>query len=303
MRKTRYLFNFVDLSPSYIVRFFNCQLSGLGFTQPRLLRERDDRLPMNHIAGHIGRRTLAAVDHLPNLLAFIYSILKLVFHRSANGRAMLKKFTLEQIYFTAYQALYVIIPVALLIGSMLIVQFAKVSAQYDLGKIMVLLIVREIGPLVTALIVILRTATAVSIEIGYMQVFHEIEAIEMAGIDPLRIICLPRLIGITTAILCLFVIFNLVAVIGGYLIVWIFTYIPIKNLFGQIETAITFTDILVGIIKALCFGLSITVICLYHGLKTNTKITGIPAQTSKVAVECFFSCLVIDVIISVLFYL
>ena len=168
---------------------------------------------------------------------------------------------------------------------------------------MVLLIVREIGPIVTALVVILRTATAVSIEVGYMQVFHEIEAIEMAGIDPLRIICLPRLVGITAAILCLFVIFDLVAVIGGYLVVWIFTYIPIKNLFEQIETAITFADILVGIIKALCFGISITVICLYHGFKANIKITEIPAQTSRVAVECFFSCLVIDVFISVLFYL
>jgi len=258
---------------------------------------------MNHIAGYIGRRTLTAVDHMLNLFAFIHSISRLIFHRSATGRAMVKKFTLEQIYFTAYQALYVIIPVALLIGSMLIVQSARVSSQYDLGKIMVLLIVREIGPIVTALVVILRTATAVSIEIGYMQVFHEIEAIEMAGIDPLRIICLPRLAGITAAILCLFVIFDLVAVIGGYLIVWIFTFIPIQNLLGQIEATITFTDILVGAIKALSFGLSITVICLYHGFKTNMKITAIPAQTSKVAVECFFSCLVIDVIISVLFYL
>jgi phospholipid/cholesterol/gamma-HCH transport system permease protein len=275
----------------------------LGFIQPRLRRKQDDRLLMNQLAGQIGRWALTAVDHLLNFHAFIYAILKLIFHRSATGRAMLKKFTLEQIYFTAFQALYVIIPVALLIGSMLIVQFARVSAQYDFGKIMVLLVVREIGPLVTALIVILRTATAVSIEIGYMQVFHEIEAIEMAGIDPLRIICLPRLVGITTAILCLFVIFNLVAVIGGYLIVLIFTDIPIKSLFAQIEAAITFTDILVGIIKALLFGLSITVICLYHGFKANMKITGIPAQTSKVAVECFFNCLVIDVIISVLFYL
>lgn len=258
---------------------------------------------MNQIAGYIGRRMLTAVDHLLDLLAFIYSMLRLFFLRSKTGRAMLTKFTLEQIYFTAFQALYVIVPVALLIGSMLIVQFAKVSSQYDLGKIMVLLIVREIGPIVTALIVILRTATAVSIEIGYMQVFHEIRAIEMAGIDPLRIICLPRFIGISAAILCLFFIFDLVAVIGGYLIVWIFTYIPIKNLFGQIEAAITFTDILVGIIKALSFGFSITVICFYHGFKTNMKITAIPAQTSKVAIECFFSCLVIDVIISVLFYL
>jgi len=255
------------------------------------------------IAGHIGRRTLATVEHFLDLLAFIYSVLRLIFHRPAAGRAMLRKFTLEQIYFTAFQALYVIIPVALLIGSMLIVQFAKVSAQYDLGKILVLLIVREVGPIVTALIVILRTATAVSIEIGYMQVFHEIEAVEMAGIDPLRIIGLPRLIGITVAILCLFVIFNLVAVIGGYLLVLIFTDIPLGSLFAQIESAITLTDILAGIIKAFCFGFFITVICLYHGFKADMRITEIPSQTSRVAVECFFSCLVIDVIISILFYI
>lgn len=258
---------------------------------------------MSRVAGHIGRWSLSAVDDFLNLLAFFHGILKMGFQRAPSGGAMLKKFTLEQIYFTAFQALYVIIPIALLIGSMLIVQFAKVSSQYDLGKIIVLLIVREIGPIATALIVILRTATAVSIEIGYMQVFHEFEAIEMAGIDPLRIICLPRLFGITVAILCLFVIFDLVAVIGGYFAVWVFTYIPIRNLLAQIEAAITFTDILVGIAKALLFGISITVICLYHGFKSGMKITGIPAQTSKVAVECFFSCLVIDVIISVLFYL
>jgi len=258
---------------------------------------------MMQFAGHAGRRAIAAVDHMFNLLAFVYSLLRLILHPAAAGRAILKKLTLEQIYFTAFQALYIIIPVALIIGSMLIIQFSKISGQYDLGKMMVLLIVREIGPLVTALIVILRTATAVSIELGYMQVLHEVEAIEMAGIDPLRIVCLPRLIGITSAILCLFIIFDLVAVIGGYLIVWMFTYIPVANLFGQIESAITFTDIAVGIVKALCFGLAITVICLYQGFKANPKITGIPALTSKVAVDCFFSCLVIDVIVSVLFYI
>ncbi len=258
---------------------------------------------MNSLTGSIGRQALALIDHVFDVFAFTHSLLRLIFQKNPPGRAMVKKFILEQIYFTAYQALYVIIPVALLIGSTLIIQFAQLPGQYDLGKIMVLLIVREIGPIVTALIVILRTATAVSIEIGYMQVFHEIEAIEMAGIDPLRVIGLPRLIGITVAILCLFVIFDLIAVIGGYQIVWFFTQIPIKNLFGQIEAAITFTDILVGVVKAVLFGLAITVTCLYRGFKSISKITAIPSQTSKVSIECFFICLVINVIISILFYL
>ena len=258
---------------------------------------------MNSIAGSIGRQALTVIDSAFDIFAFTCRLLGLIFQRNPVGRAMVKKFILEQIYFTAYQALYVIIPVALLIGSALIIQFARLPGQYDLGKIIVFLIIREIGPVVTALIVILRTATAVSIEIGYMQVFHEIEAIEMAGIDPLRIIGLPRLIGITAAILCLFVIFDLIAVIGGYQAVRFFTQTPIQNLFEQIETAITFTDIMVGVVKAIFFGVAITVTCLYRGFKSISKITAIPGQTSKVSVECFFICLVINVIISILFYL
>jgi phospholipid/cholesterol/gamma-HCH transport system permease protein len=92
----------------------------------------------------------------------------------------------------------VIVPIALLVGSAIIIQFAKLSGQYDFGRISVLLIVREVGPIITAMIVILRTATAVTIEISYMRVLHELDALEMNGIDPIRIVCVPRIIGITS---------------------------------------------------------------------------------------------------------
>ncbi|MFC1817045.1 MlaE family ABC transporter permease [Thermodesulfobacteriota bacterium] len=258
---------------------------------------------MAHFPGYIGRQAIRSVDHILNLFAFTHSIFKLIIERPRAGRALLRRFTLEQIYFTGFQALHIIIPVALIIGSMLIVQYTKVSAQYDLGKMMVFLLVRETGPIVTALIVILRTATAVTIETGYMHVLHEIETIEMTGLDPLRIICLPRIVGITSAILCLFVVFDLVSIMGGYAIVWAVTYIPMGNFLQQIAKAITATDIAVGFIKAICFGITITVTCLYHGFKTTKRITDIPASTSKAAIECFLYCLIVNVVISVLFYI
>ena len=151
-------------------------------------------------------------------------------------------------------------PAALIIGSMIIIQFTKFQGQYDLGKITVLLIVREIGPVVTAMLVILRSASAVTIETGYMKVLHEVDALEMAGLDPLWVLCLPRLIGITTAILSLFIVFDLVAIIGGYAVVWIITYIPMGNFLEQIAKAITVSDIVVGIIKAICFGMNSTAV-------------------------------------------
>ncbi|MEA3280101.1 MAG: ABC transporter permease [Thermodesulfobacteriota bacterium] len=258
---------------------------------------------MDQTAGFIGRKTINSVNRILDLFAFTYRIGRLILQRPKEGRSLIRRITLEQIYFTAVQALPIIIPVALIIGSMLIVQFAKISNQYDLGKTMVLLIVRELGPGITALLVILRSATSVTIEIGYMNVFHEIDTIEMTGIDPVRIICLPRLIGITTAVLCLFIIFDLIAIVGGYAVVWGTTHIPMGNLLTQIGKAITPADIVVGIVKAICFGIIITVTSLYNGFNTKKHITKLPSITSGAAIECFFYCLIINVIISAVFYM
>ncbi len=210
---------------------------------------------------------------------------------------------MEQVYFTGVEALPIIIPVALIVGSILISRFSWISGQYELGKVMVIMVVREFAPIITALVVILRSATAVTIEISYMNVFNEIDTIEMAGIDPMWIISLPRLIGITSAILCLFIVFDLVAIIGGYGIVWAVTYIPMGNFFGQIGKAITIADIVVGIVKALCFGIVITVVALYYGFGTKRQMTQIPQVTSRAAIECFVYCLVISIVISTIFYL
>lgn len=258
---------------------------------------------MENVTGYIGRKAIASIQHLIDLFAFTYRIFSMALSHPEAGRAIVGRVTVQQLYFTAVQALPVIIPIALLVGSMVIIQFARLSGQYDFGRISVLLIIRELGPIITALLVILRSATAVTIEISYMRVLHELDAIEMAGMDPIRVVCLPRLMGITCAMLCLFVVFDLVSILGGYAIVWMVTYIPMTNYLHQIAKAITLTDILVGSIKAVFFGCAITVTCLYRGFEMKRQITEVPVATSQSAIECFFYCLIINLIISVTFYL
>ncbi|MEA1949496.1 MAG: ABC transporter permease [Thermodesulfobacteriota bacterium] len=258
---------------------------------------------MDQLTGYIGKRTLKFVNHILRLFAFAYRILILIFKRPVNGSALIRRNTFEQIYFTGVESLPIIIPISLIIGCILIIQFSKVSGQYDLGKTTVLLIVRELGPIITAFLVILRSATAVTIEIGYMNTLHEIEAIEMAGIDPMLILCLPRLVGIISAVLCLFIVFDLVSIIGGYVLVWTFTYIPIDNFLTQIAKSLSGTDIAVGIVKAICFGIIITVTSLNHGFKIKKQVTDIPVGTSRAALESVFYCLVSNIIISAIFYM
>ena len=255
------------------------------------------------IVGQIGRSTILFFNHILFLFAFTYRLLSLFFTKKKNGQKLVRKAIVEQIYFTAVQALPVIIPISLIIGTMLIIIFTKLTGQFDLGKTIITLLIRELGPLITALIVILRSATAVTIEISYMSILNETEALEMAGIDPMRLICLPRFLGITSAIFSLFIIFDLVAIIGGYAIVWSITYLPMGNFLGQIGKAITMADIIIGLIKALCFGITITVISLYYGLKTGMKMTNIPIKTSKSAIDCLVYCLFINILISSIYYI
>jgi phospholipid/cholesterol/gamma-HCH transport system permease protein len=258
---------------------------------------------MDSVLGFIGRKTLASINHILDLFAFTYRIFALALVRPKAGRVLVRRVIVQQLYFTAVQALPVLIPIALLIGSMIMIQFAKLSGQYDFGRISVLLIVREFGPIITALLVILRSATAVTIEVSYMRVLHELDAIEMAGIDPIQVVCLPRLAGITFAIFGLFIVFDLVSILGGYAIVWFFTHIPLGSFLHQIAKAITLTDIVVAILKAVSFGITITVTCLYRGLEMKQQITEVPVATSRSAIECFLFCLVTNALISLIFYL
>lgn len=257
---------------------------------------------MNSLTGYIGRKTLTYVDHASNLAAFAISLWTLMLSAPLKGRAVVRWGVVEQVYFTAVQALFLIIPLSLLTGSMMLVQFSKFSGQIDLGKLMIILIVREIGPVVTAMLVILRSATAVAIEIGYMNVLNEIDSLEMAGIDPLRLLAVPRCIGITSAIVCLFIVFDLMAIFGGYGIVRLTTDVPVNNYLSQMAEAITGADIVVGIVKALCFGVVISVITLYYGFEARKRITIIPKITSMAAIECFFYCIFINLFISGIFY-
>jgi len=258
---------------------------------------------MQTIIGAIGRQTLHSFNQIATLLTFSYQMLRLLAFPPKTGLVLVRRITLEQVYFTAVQTLPVIIPFAILTGSMIIIQFSKFSGQYRLGNIIVLLLVRDLGPTLTALLIILRSATAVTIEISYMNVFNEMDALEMSGLDPLWVVCIPRLVGITSAILCLFIVFDIIAIIGGYAVVWLFTYINLGDYLFQIGHALSAADILVGIIKAILFGITITVICLYHGFKTKQHITQIPVAASRASLQCLGSCLIISATISALFYL
>ncbi len=258
---------------------------------------------MQDFVGYLGRQTLVRLNRYADQSAFFYRILRQIIVNPRVGRKLRTRIIIEQIYFTAVEALWIVIPIALLLGSMMILQFSGIAAQHDLGKITVALLIREFGPLITALIVILRSATAITIETGYMNVLHEIEAMELQGIDPLDILTVPRMIGITVSMFCLITLFCIISVLGGYAIAWALTTLPLQNFLSQIGKAITGLDIIVVGLKALFFGVGTTVISMHYGLSVTKGITEVPVATSRGAVACLFYCLAVNFILFAAFFL
>jgi phospholipid/cholesterol/gamma-HCH transport system permease protein len=201
----------------------------------------------------------------------------------------------------------VLIFIALITGSTVIMQssqrFATLGGQFILGDLLVLLVVCELGPLFTALIVILRSAVAVTAEISHMKVSGELDALELQGIDPLYLVGLPRVLGVTVAIFCMFIVFDIVAILGGYCVSWIATDMPMENFLAGIGKTVSGMDIAVGIVKATLFGLTISVVSLYRGFRIRKTVTEIPMETSKAAIECLLYCLFLNVVVSVVYYI
>jgi phospholipid/cholesterol/gamma-HCH transport system permease protein len=260
---------------------------------------------MNYLlsfTGKLGRSFLNYLDYVFSLCGLLYRILKIFVKGNYSGKKLVWVGIIEQIYFTA-QALRIIIPIALIIGTAFFLQFSKFADQHDVGNLAVIILLRELGPIISAIVVILRSATAVTTEIGYMNVRHEMDAIQMSGADPFVLICLPRFLGITSAILCLFIVFNLVSVLGGYVSAWILSDISLHRFLVIIGKAISFSDAFAVLLKAGGFGVIISLVCLYRGFEAKDSITEVPVRTARASVECFFYCLIFNVIVSVIFSL
>jgi phospholipid/cholesterol/gamma-HCH transport system permease protein len=258
--------------------------------------------------GSLGRRFLTRINNFFNLFALIWRMLKILVTHRKLGVALIRKITLQQIYFTGVEALGSISVIALIMGALIIIQSTEQlgglgGSEQLIGTLLTVIIIRELGPLMTALIVIIRSGMAVSVEIGYMSVLKELREIEMMGINPLHLLAIPRVIGITAAIICLFVYFDIIALFGGWFLSWIISDVPLSTFLSILGKSITPEDFGVGLVKGLFFGLTISVVCLLRGFSARNAITEVPQAASKASVQCLLYCVVLDVLISVIFYL
>jgi len=255
----------------------------------------------------VGRLVTTNVTYTTRLLLMIYVSIRATFFDQAQGLRTIFSVVSSQIYFTGWQAMPLITVLALASGGVVILQSSSnlnlLGGAQMIGNLLVVIVVRELGPLLTALVVVARSGTAVASEVGNMRANREIEALESMGINPLSYIVFPRMLGGVVSVICLATYFVLISLLGGFVITKLIHDIPFNFYVDSLSRAVAFEDIWLFLLKNAFSGMIIFVISCYQGLSVKKSPTEVPIVTTQAVVKSIIYVIVFNMSVTTLFYL
>jgi phospholipid/cholesterol/gamma-HCH transport system permease protein len=196
--------------------------------------------------------------------------------------------TLKQIRFIGAQSTLVILLTGAFAGMVLGLQgfhtLNRFGSEALLGPMVALSLIRELGPVLSALMVTGRAGSAMTAEIGIMRITEQIDALVLMGFNPFRYLIVPRLLSGIIALPLLSAIFNVIGIFGGYLVGVRLLGVSEGTYFAEMTTYVDMEDILVGIYKSLSFGALITWVCCYKGYYTGFGAEGVSRATTQAVV-------------------
>ena len=195
---------------------------------------------------------------------------------------------LKQIRFIGFQSSLVIFLTGAFTGMVLGLQGYYTLSQFGtaalLGPMVALSLIKELGPVLSALMVTARAGSAMTAEIGIMRITEQIEAIELMGLNPIRYLVVPKFLAGILALPLLTAIFDVVGIFGGYLIGVKLLGIGEGTYFGEMANHIRMQHITQGIYKSLSFGVLITWVCCYKGFHAGFGAEGVSKATTQAVV-------------------
>lgn len=258
------------------------------------------------MVARLGRWFTSKLSELLYASGLLFAVLReaLLFFR--RRQVAFRVFVL-QVLFTAVEALGIVAFIALALGALIIVQGHTLLPKFGQGKllysVLVIVITRELGPLLTAFIIIARSGTAIATELGNMVISHEIEAYVSVGIDPVAYLVVPRILGVTVSMVLLMIYFNFFGLIGSFLLTQLVQATPFREYLDNLLAAMTTADIFSSLIKAVVFGFIVSFVAVYQGFKVRLSSTEVPQIAIKAVGQGFVLCILADAMITLIYYL
>jgi phospholipid/cholesterol/gamma-HCH transport system permease protein len=269
--------------------------SALSAPRARLL----PRLPLpRSLTGYVGRGLFRFLLTMQGLGAFTLITLGVMISRFGAARQVMRPRVFQEISRAGLRLLPMFLFISAALGLVVIGQtvswLTRVGAINYLGTVMVVVVVRELGPLVAALLVLARIGTANVIELGTARAMGEVEALEALGIDPV--------VGMALGVFALTVYLILGALLSGYL--WAFLQdVPLRpgDYFHQLAAALSGLDFALLAIKAVAFGSIIALVTCYHGLAQPLRLEEVSRATVAAVAQSIVACVLLDALFIIIY--
>ncbi|MBN2403499.1 MAG: ABC transporter permease [Spirochaetes bacterium] len=212
----------------------------------------------------------------------------------------------KQMYIAGVKSFIVCSLVAIFIGMILSLQVGielqRFQQQSLIGDLLITTMTREMGPLMTGIIIIASVGSAMAAEIGTMKVSEEIDALEMMSISPVKFLVMPRLIALAVMVPISTIYVIALGTIGGAIVAYFQLNVPYDIYYNRVVQAIRFKATYVGIFKSFIFGIIIAAISCSQGLKATNGALGVGKATRSTVVASFLMVLIVGYFITSFFY-
>ena len=247
----------------------------------------------------------AGIDVVATLGRSFVFLLRAIFGRGTTGHSW--QLLTKQLYAVGVMSLAIIVVSGIFIGMLLALQgfsiLAKYGSEQAVGQMVALTLLRELGPVVTALLFAGRAGSALTAEIGNMKSTEQLSSLEMIGVDPLKYIVAPRLWAGFISMPLLAMIFSVVGIWGAAMVAvdWLGVYEG--SFWANMQSSVYFReDVLNGVIKSIVFAFVVTWIAVFQGYDCEPTSEGISRATTRTVVYASLSVLGLDFILTALMF-
>ncbi|MDA8094254.1 MAG: ABC transporter permease [Betaproteobacteria bacterium] len=226
-----------------------------------------------------------------------YSLLMAAAKRGSAFRAWPTRAVLmKQIYFTGVQAVLPVALLAMITGTLVISEMTSVLGINTAftTKVLLWIVIRELGPLLAAIVIIARSSTAIIAELALMRINGEISALYAMGVDPTGYLLVPRLIGVTLCVAILSIYFIATATLGGMLMSALFQAVPVYRLADQFLAMANPWELGYAVLKSTVFGVVIATVACYHGWNVSQSVNAIPQVVTQGVMRSIFLVFLLD---------
>lgn len=253
----------------------------------------------------VGQRTLGAYQQSFGLVQTLVGALSAPFEPGEAARSVATRLAIRQIFFAGFEALPLVSVIAAFVGATIMMQMQIISQLPGemIGRVLVAVVLRELAPLLTAIVVAGRSGTAIATELGNMRVGSEILALQSLGIDPLRFVVWPRLAGALVSVLVLTVYFGMVAVVAGYGLGVLLGASSFGALQAGFSEALVPEDAVLLVTKCGGLGLIVGWLACHYGLEVRVSPTEVPQKASLAVIMALLAAVGYNMLVTALFYM